>query len=161
MYKLTVIIVFVFISKAVFAAGPPVVNQFVTGEPIIASEINDNFQELADRIQSVADAVSALSSGLIWNMSAEGVTDGKSLNVFTVPADGEYVLTEILRTNSSSSCTIDSGTAIIEIPRGNSILSLSTGVVLQAGDTVSVRCTTSAVVSGYAVTISGLKYRLP
>ena len=44
------------ISMAVIAAGPPVTYQFTTGNPIVASEMNSNFQELADRIVNISNS---------------------------------------------------------------------------------------------------------
>jgi hypothetical protein len=38
-----------------FSAGPPVQYQFKGGDPASASQVNHNFQELADRIQELKD----------------------------------------------------------------------------------------------------------
>jgi len=42
----------------VFAAGAPVSHQFQGGQPASASQVNENFQELADRIANIPDATS-------------------------------------------------------------------------------------------------------
>ncbi|GAA5186010.1 hypothetical protein [Ferrimonas gelatinilytica] len=51
-------------------AGEPVGHQFNSGDPIIAAEVNANFQELADRINSANSAVSNLDSSLSAENSA-------------------------------------------------------------------------------------------
>ena len=43
-----------FYVGSTFSAGPPVTYQFSSGNPIVASEMNSNFQELADRVGTVS-----------------------------------------------------------------------------------------------------------
>lgn len=44
------------LTQAGFAAGPAVQHQFQSGQPAVASQVNDNFQELADRIADLPNA---------------------------------------------------------------------------------------------------------
>ena len=44
------------VSTVVLAAGAPVANQFAGGQPASASQVNANFQELADRIDAIPGA---------------------------------------------------------------------------------------------------------
>jgi hypothetical protein len=49
------LVITMFILPTVFAAGPPVQHQFRGGDPASASHVNENFQELSDRIQQNQD----------------------------------------------------------------------------------------------------------
>ncbi len=53
---ITLVLSFV-VSGTAMAAGAPVGNQFSSGQPARAADVNENFQELADRIDSSAPTV--------------------------------------------------------------------------------------------------------
>jgi hypothetical protein len=48
-----IIVVSLFIATTVFGTGPAVQHQFRGGDPASATQVNENFQELADRIQEL------------------------------------------------------------------------------------------------------------
>ena len=59
-------------SSVVYAAGDPVANQFVAGQVAKAADVNANFQELADRIETNNSANTANDGEIATN--ASGVT---------------------------------------------------------------------------------------
>ncbi len=72
-------------SGAVFAAGAPVANQFSAGQPAIAAEVNENFQELANRTDINAIGVENNASNIAANGSAISVNaDGVAVNAVGV-----------------------------------------------------------------------------
>ena len=79
------IIIGLLVSGSIVAAGAPVANQFTAGDPIVASDINANFQELADRIGD---------SGLLRNMlgfSTGTTTGNKGIKVLTELCAANFV----------------------------------------------------------------------
>jgi hypothetical protein len=50
-----IIVISLFIANTVFGTGPAVQHQFRGGDPASATQVNENFQELADRIQENKD----------------------------------------------------------------------------------------------------------
>ena len=53
--------------EVAFAAGPPVAHQFQSGQKAVASEVNANFQELADRISAIPGATTYAYQNYIGN----------------------------------------------------------------------------------------------
>jgi len=58
------------LTHSAIAAGPAVKNQFTSGQKAVASEVNENFQELADRIQTNTDNITANTSAIGDNTTA-------------------------------------------------------------------------------------------
>jgi len=98
-------------STQLFAAGAPVANQFSSGTTISSGQVNNNFQELADRIDVISPDVITFSNYSIGTGSvewmrertdAEGVVRSSCTREFITnsPADGSgnytqtYALTQ-------------------------------------------------------------------
>lgn len=64
------------ITGLVVAAGAPVTNQFTAGDPIVANDINANFQELADRNDVTQTAVTQTQGDVTTLQSDLAVLQG-------------------------------------------------------------------------------------
>ncbi|MFL0810028.1 MAG: hypothetical protein K6L76_06415 [Agarilytica sp.] len=73
------------ISSLTFAQATPVTNQFSSGQPARASEVNANFQELADRIETNATDINTNTSNITTNTSSISSNAGSiSANTGTI-----------------------------------------------------------------------------
>ncbi len=138
------------LSFSVCASAEPVPNIFNSGDLVSSSKINENFQALADRI----DTLSAVST---WSVSGVFVYGGS--DIYEIPSDATYVLKEIIHTRPDSVCTFQAGNNVMVIPR-TYLVSLTQGITLESGDIISMECAGGSSNQGN-ITISGTKYNIP
>lgn len=88
-----IIVTAMMMSGYVIAAGAPVSNQFIAGDPIIANDVNANFQELADRIDVNSTAISQMLEGQlrqIVGFSTTTVTGHAGLKAITEACSSDF-----------------------------------------------------------------------
>ena len=94
------VIIFSFITS-VSSAAPPVTHQFTNGTTIEASQINSNYQELADRIESLQSQLtifqSQQSKQLIGFTTADAISDTNFLTL-TTQCQNEFTGSRICNT---------------------------------------------------------------
>lgn len=95
--KILAVILGMTIGATANAAGPTVPHSFQSGQKAVASEVNANFQNLADRIDDLSVRIDGLPGGTVLNLSdfsqADNIT-GKSFQI----------------SNNANGCTADNRT---------------------------------------------------
>ena len=147
----------ILLSTNTYSAGAHVANVFSNGDLVSSSKMNANFQELADRIDIYSTAGT-------WSVASGAMTaDNASYNIMTVASDGTYVLKEIIHTaTANTSCTVTAGSSVIQFPWDTYQISLSQGITLNPGDTITMSCYYSTNTNLQVnATLSGIKYNTP
>lgn len=116
--KINLALVTALASQLTFAAGAPVGNQFSSGQPARANEVNENFQELADRIDentatsttnaanvstnaaSISNNASSISSNSS-NISSNAISINTNTTDISTNADSLAINTDNITTNTS------------------------------------------------------------
>jgi hypothetical protein len=105
----TVTVVFgtLLIINIASADGPPVPHQFKGGDPASASQVNENFQELANRIQALADQMVTYDYrdyGTPDNVVSKSFIDSRRIN--TTPEECTVEMREYTKTPENENTVI-------------------------------------------------------
>ena len=116
--KILLLAGFTLVSATALAAGPPVQNQFAGGQPARASEVNANFQELADRIDAIPGATvydyrdfGSSHTTKIYNLKGDfgtacgtGATEERTYTRTPVTGGTQIVVTRQRKDSASAIC---------------------------------------------------------
>ena len=148
-------------SSTVHAADP-VGYQFSPDTPIRASEINANFQELADRINSLQQQTGTSARVVRSASAANGAGENdRSSELLTVNQGKTFILTdvEVFWGGTGDYCTLTDSSDTMYLPRSISA-PLGSSVSLRFASGIPVKSGATLLANGYLckMLISGYEY---
>ena len=115
---------------------------FTAGQPIVASQINANFQALQDQIA----AAGLVAPSDLVRVSAVPIAGGPAVAVMTIPsgATRPYVLRQAIIDKNVTVCRLSVGATLIPLATGSTSLMIP----FAPGEAIDVQCTLeSAIIS--------------